>query len=42
MEEIADVLLISGPTRIRSGNGLLAGYVYVASAVKVPTGHSLS
>ena len=29
MEEIADVLLVSGPSMIRNENGLLAGYVYV-------------
>ena len=29
MEEIADVLLVSGPSMIRNENGMLAGYVYV-------------
>jgi len=29
MEEIADVVLASGPSMIRNENGLLAGYVYV-------------
>jgi Cu(I)/Ag(I) efflux system membrane protein CusA/SilA len=29
MEEIADVMLVSGPSMIRNENGLLAGYVYV-------------
>jgi Cu(I)/Ag(I) efflux system membrane protein CusA/SilA len=29
MQEIADVLLVSGPSMIRNENGLLAGYVYV-------------
>jgi Cu(I)/Ag(I) efflux system membrane protein CusA/SilA len=29
MEEIADVVLVSGPSMIRNENGLLAGYVYV-------------
>ena len=29
MEEIADVMLVSGPAMIRNENGLLAGYVYV-------------
>jgi Cu(I)/Ag(I) efflux system membrane protein CusA/SilA len=29
MEEIADVVLASGPSMIRDENGLLAGYVYV-------------
>jgi len=29
MEEIAEVLLVSGPSMIRNENGLLAGYVYV-------------
>jgi len=29
MEEIADVLLVSGPSMIPNENGLLAGYVYV-------------
>ncbi len=29
MQEIADVLLVSGPSMIRNENGMLAGYVYV-------------
>jgi Cu(I)/Ag(I) efflux system membrane protein CusA/SilA len=29
MQEIADVLLVTGPSMIRNENGLLAGYVYV-------------
>jgi len=29
MEEIADVVLVQGPSMIRDENGLLAGYVYV-------------
>jgi len=29
MEEIADVVLVNGPSMIRDENGLLAGYVYV-------------
>jgi Cu(I)/Ag(I) efflux system membrane protein CusA/SilA len=29
MEEIADVMLVQGPSMIRDENGLLAGYVYV-------------
>jgi copper/silver efflux system protein len=29
MEEIADVVLVSGPSMIRNENGMLAGYVYV-------------
>ncbi|MBS1109084.1 MAG: heavy metal efflux pump, CzcA family, partial [Anaeromyxobacteraceae bacterium] len=29
MQEIADVLLVSGPSMIRNENGMLSGYVYV-------------
>ena len=29
MQEIADVLLVSGPSMIRNENGMVAGYVYV-------------
>ncbi len=29
MEEIADVMLVSGPSMIRNENGMLVGYVYV-------------
>jgi len=29
MQEIADVMLVTGPSMIRNENGLLAGYVYV-------------
>jgi Cu(I)/Ag(I) efflux system membrane protein CusA/SilA len=40
MEEIADVVLVSGPAMIRDENGLLAGYVYVDfDTSKIDVGH---
>jgi Cu(I)/Ag(I) efflux system membrane protein CusA/SilA len=40
MAEIADVVLVNGPSMIRDENGLLAGYVYVDfDTSKVDVGH---
>lgn len=40
MEEIADVVLVNGPSMIRDENGMLAGYVYVDfDTSKVDIGH---
>jgi Cu(I)/Ag(I) efflux system membrane protein CusA/SilA len=40
MEEIADVVLVHGPSMIRDENGLLAGYVYVDfDTSRIDVGH---